>query len=239
MTSEADRILRYGDHADQWVELWSPSGESRGTVVLIHGGYWRAPFTAALMRPLVPDFLERGWTVANMEYRRGLEGWNATSEDLATAMATARSASPNESLVVIGHSVGGQLALVAASETDVVVALAPVTDLTRGFREGIGDGAVAEFFHTSPEETPHLYDEASPFDRDPPRGGVLVIHGSDDVRVPIEHTRDYVARARAAGVSLDFLELPHLSHLDVIAPTAAHWPHVHSWLDQRLVGLSA
>ena len=233
MTSEADRILRYGDHADQWVELWSPSGESRGTVVLIHGGYWRAPFTAALMRPLVPDFLERGWTVANMEYRRGADGWHATSADLAGALASARAISPDAPLAIVGHSVGGQLALLGSSEGDAVVALAPVTDIVRGHHERIGDGAVAEFFHESPEANPDVLRRASPIWHAPSPRDVLVVHGADDARVPVAHSRDYVTSVQEHGARIDYLELPELSHLDAIAPSAAHWGFVHDWLEQR------
>lgn len=233
-----DRILRYGDHTDQQIELWSPSGVPRGTLVLIHGGYWRAPFTAALMHPLVPGFVERGWAVANIEYRRGADGWNATSEDLAAALASVRSLAPGVPLAIVGHSVGGQLALLGAGDSDAVVALAPVTDLVRGYNEAIGDGAVAEFFPTAPHETPDLYNAASPLSQISPRGEVLVVHGYDDARVPITHTRDYVDAARGAGASIELHELPELSHLDAIAPGAVHWGAVHSWLDQRFPALA-
>ncbi|MDO9396834.1 MAG: alpha/beta fold hydrolase, partial [Herbiconiux sp.] len=132
------RMLRYGPHDDQWIEVARPAGRSRGTVVLLHGGYWRAPFTAELMRPLVAPFLDRGWTAATIEYRRGSAGWAALHDDLLAALALARSQSaPDARLALVGHSVGGQLALLGARAGDAVVALAPVTDLARGYREGI------------------------------------------------------------------------------------------------------
>ena len=110
-----DRVLRYGPHDDQWVELWNPDARtpggapssvgaaglpgapgSPGTVVLIHGGYWRAPYTAELMRPLVPQFTARGWTVANIEYRRGADGWAALRDDLSAALVAIRSDRPGQ-----------------------------------------------------------------------------------------------------------------------------------------------
>lgn len=230
--AEPARRLRYGSEDDQWIEFSYPSGQARGTVVLIHGGYWRAPFTAALMHPLVPEFTARGWAVANLEYRRGRAGWAAMHHDLTSALATVRSEGPDARLALVGHSVGGQLALLGGEEGDAVVALAPVTDIVRGYHEGIGDGAVAEFFGDGPDVIPETYASASPLAQVPPHGEVLIVHGSDDARVPVAHSRDYVEAARAAGARAHLLELPRLSHLDAIAPDAPHWDSVHLWLDQ-------
>ena len=227
-----------GPPHDQRVEMFDATEPSRGTAVLIHGGYWRAPFTAALMDPLVLEFTSRGWTVANIEYRRGSDGWTALHEDLGAAIAAVRaeagSVATDAPLAIIGHSVGGQLALLAGREGDALVALAPVTDLVRGYQEGIGDAAVAEFFRASPEELPDVYAAASPMLQLPPHGDVLVVHGDDDARVPVAHSLDYVEAARAAGAEIELFELALLSHLDAIAPDAPHWGRVHEWLDQRI-----
>ena len=221
----------YGPDSQQHVALWRAEPDtSRGTILLVHGGYWRARFTADLMLALVAPLRDRGWNVANAEYRRvGTGGgWPATVEDAASAIDLAREAAPGP-LVVIGHSVGGQLALVHAARADAVVALAPVTDLVRGFAEGIGEDAVIEFMRMPPDEDPEAYAAASPISMTPPCP-VLVVHGADDARVPIAHTRDYVARARAAGADVELHEHPELSHLALIDPVAPHWTGVHDWL---------
>lgn len=229
-----ERIIRYGPHDDQWIELTLPSSPPRGVAVLVHGGYWRSAFTSQLMHPLVPSFTARGWVVANIEYRRGPDGWAATRDDLALALTCVRATGPEWDVAIIGHSVGGQLALLAGREADAIIALAPVTDVIRGYHEWIGDGAVAEFFRDPPGLNPDLYSAASPLAQVPPRGDVLIVHGQDDARVPLAHTRDYIAAARAAGGDVDSLQPPRLSHLDAIDPAAFHWVDVHAWLDQRM-----
>jgi dipeptidyl aminopeptidase/acylaminoacyl peptidase len=60
---------------------------------------------------------------------------------------------------------------------------------------------------------------------------VLVVHGADDARVPVAHTRDYVATARAAGAAITYHEHPELSHLALIDPAAGHWAGVYDWLE--------
>ena len=62
--------LIYGDDPSQWVDRYLPDGASRGTVVVIHGGLWRAEYAADLGVPLAVDLAARGWTALNVEYRR-------------------------------------------------------------------------------------------------------------------------------------------------------------------------
>ena len=225
-------VHEYGPDPQQHVAFWGAQpGSPRGSIVLLHGGYWRARFTADLMLPLVEPLLDRGWAVANVEYRRvGTGGgWPATVEDAGSAIDLAHSTTPAP-VVLVGHSVGGQLALLYAGRADAVVALAPVTDLARGYAEGIGEDAVIDFMARTPEEDPAAYAAASPSASTPPCP-VLVVHGADDARVPVAHTRDYVARARAAGAAITLQEHPELSHLALIDPAAPHWAGVHEWLD--------
>lgn len=233
-------LVRYGDDPQQVVEVWpaAPGVPTRGMAVLVHGGYWRTPWAADLMHPLVPAFTSLGWRVAVPEYRRigSGGGWPATSDDVAAALRLLDGQDDGGPVVLVGHSAGGHLALVHSGVAAAVVALAPVTDLVRGYAEGIGSGAVAELMGVSPEADPTAYALASPRLGPWPACPVLVVHGTDDARVPVEHSRDWVGAARADGAPADLVEPASLDHMALIDPAAPHWPGVRAWLDRTLPG---
>src|SRR5439155_426604 len=68
---------------------------------------------------------------------------------------------PDGPPILAGHSAGGQLALWYAGRAPervrAVLALAPVADLTVGYRLGLGDGAVGALLGGSPEQVPDRY----------------------------------------------------------------------------------
>src|SRR5580698_8684810 len=106
----------YGTGHGQVGDLWLPA-ETAGDlplVVLIHGGFWRAQFTKALMSRLARAAVDRGWAAWNIEYRRlgplgGGGGWPATFEDVAAAVDAVATFSgiDRDKVVTCGHSAGG------------------------------------------------------------------------------------------------------------------------------------
>ena len=42
---------------------------------------------------------------------------------------------------------------------------------------------------------------------------MFVAHGTDDRTVPVGQSRDFVARLRAAGAPVDYLEVPGADHV--------------------------
>ncbi|HEV7167396.1 MAG TPA: alpha/beta fold hydrolase [Micrococcaceae bacterium] len=218
---------------------------SRGVAVLVHGGYWRARHNLTLMNPLAESLTAAGWAVANIEYRRVGDGgsWPAIIEDLRAALdslaASAwRSGHPGP-VIGVGHSAGGQLALLAAERLDAVAALAPVTDCARTDREGLGENAALEFFGSHATDLPDAYAEASPIHALPLGVPVLILHGAVDIRVPLEHSLAYAEAARHAGDEVDLRIIPGLDHLSCIDPENPAWAEVQSWLDGLAVHRSA
>ncbi|MFI5611931.1 alpha/beta hydrolase family protein [Amycolatopsis sp. NPDC051903] len=229
-------VVRYGPEPSQFAELWPGSGPARGLAVLLHGGWWRARHGLDQLNPLCAVLVGRGWAVANVEYRRvdgDTGGWPATVTDVLEAVRTARSwhARPGPA-VAIGHSAGGHLALLAAAESavDAAVGLAPITDLPRCAEAGLGEGATPLFLGAA---GPAAARDASPRFRLPLGRPHLVVHGDRDERVPVEHSRDYVAAARAAGDEVDYAELPGAGHFAVTDPGHRAWSDVRTWLEKR------
>lgn len=231
-------IHKYGASDQQFVSFHRPSVEAaiRGTAVLVHGGYWREAHTADLMMPIAADLLTRGWSVANVEYRRVGHTKRPSSivDDVAQALRCIRNRNEESSdpgtVVGIGHSVGAQLALLNADPLDALVALAPVTHLPRARTENLGEGAVQEFIGDEAEDAPILLEKFSPFHQLPLKKPLLVVHGADDQRVPIEHSKEYCIKATDLGDTVDFWQMPQLDHLQAINPGSKHWHQVIEWI---------
>lgn len=233
--------IAYGDHPSQIVHRHAPRRDDgpAPVAVLLHGGWWRDLHDAHLMDPLAEDLAEAGWAVWNVEYRRtGADGggWPRTVDDVARALDLIAATADREGgldtsrVVAIGHSAGGHLGLMTAADSLVtsVVALAPITDLRRCADAGLGEDAVAPFL--GPDPTPELYAEASPLHRLPIGVPQLIVHGADDQRVPVEHSRDYTAAARAAGDRVDHHEIAGADHFAVIDPAHTAWRTVRATL---------
>lgn len=195
--------IAYGEDPDQVVDVRRGEGRS---AILVHGGFWRPRFTRANTRALAVDLALRGWTTWNIEYRR--TGLDDTLADVEGALGLT---GPG---VAIGHSAGGHLVLWAAGtgRIEKAVSLAGVTDLARAAREGIGANAAVEF--AGPEPPAH----ADPMRRLPLDVPVLLAHGTEDDRVPVDYSRAF---AQAAGAEL--LELPGAGHFEVIDPRTPEW----------------
>ncbi|MDT8911836.1 alpha/beta hydrolase [Amycolatopsis sp. PS_44_ISF1] len=224
------RTLRYGDEPSQFVEVHG-AAPVRGTAFLLHGGFWRARHGLHQLDPLCAELAAAGWLAVNIEYRRTEGdggGWPRTLDDVLAAIATVRAdggdagAGPE---VAIGHSAGGHLALLSAARAGLsaAVGLAPLTDLPRSSAEGLGEKAT-DLFLTAPDPA------ASPLTGLPLGLPQLIVHGDADVRVPVSHSRAYVAAARSAGDPIDYLELPGLDHFRITDPEGVAWPHVRTWL---------
>ena len=233
-------IVRYGDSDQQFVELWAPQLDTpHGYAILIHGGYWRAMWDATLSHPLAADLVARGWAVANIEYRRvgNGGGWPVTINDVRAAIVAAKDARPQwcaaGAVINVGHSAGGQLALLSADLVDAVVGLAPVTDVRRVDAEELDDNAALGFMGGHYADLPDAYDAASPIRQLPLDKPLLIIHGDVDIRVPEAHSEDFAAAAVAADDIIEYRMVAGLSHMDQIDPAAPHWPGTVEWMEHR------
>ncbi|MGD9527298.1 MAG: alpha/beta hydrolase family protein [Dehalococcoidia bacterium] len=236
----AKRAVRYGEHPSQFVEVWPPEARPHlGAVVLVHGGWWRARHDLHLMDELAADLANRGHLVWNVEYRR-IEGdgggWPGTFDDVLAAVdllcAEREGGVGRSSIVALGHSAGGQLALLSARERGLggVVALAPITDLDRCAAADLGEGATQVFIGGAPAAQREHYRKASPVEQVPIGCPQLVVHGTDDDRVPVSHSRAYAKRAAAVGDKIKLRVVTGGDHMFVLDPRHRYWPNTVDWI---------
>lgn len=251
MDKDAPITLTYGRDPDQIADLYVPATDGPAPVaVLVHGGFWRERFSRALMDPIARDLQRRGWFAWNVEYRRlgAGGGWPATVEDVEAAVdRLARVDDPRLDLarvVVLGHSAGGQLALLVAARWQTrcshinvrgVVCLAAVADLEMAARLDLGDGAVPALLGGTPAEIPMAYAVASPRAHLPLRTPHVHVHGYLDQRVPVGMTIEFVAAARAAGDEATAILLEGTDHFALIDLGSLAWREADSALGSLIV----
>jgi dipeptidyl aminopeptidase/acylaminoacyl peptidase len=210
----------YGQLPDQYATL---RGDGP-TIVVLHGGFWRAKYKAGIMDPLCDALAALGFAAWNVEYRRvGTGGgYPETLEDVASACRAAP-----DPVLALGHSAGGHLALWAAAEGLVPAALSlgGVSCLAGAARAGVGNGAVLDLMGGGPDELPEAYAHADPVQRLPFPAEVTLVHGTDDDDVPVEQSRTF---ADASGCT--FVELPATGHMELIEPGSLAWQRIAATL---------
>ena len=237
--------LTYGDDPEQKAELHRPAARSHGVVVVLHGGFWRAPYDFSLGRPLAESLARHGWTALNLEYRRAGNGggFPETFDDVSAGIDLLAEVDDLDTsrVITLGHSAGGQLAVWAAGRPKLdddrwsnprvpvtaAVSQAGVLDLRSAVDDWLGGGAVEGFLGTDPA----TIDLADPLARVPLDVPVWCIHGRDDLQVPIEQSQTYVKAARAAGARAALATVEG-DHFVLIDTTTSAWTRTLEILDE-------
>ena len=223
----ADRTLAYGEDPDQDLEVRDgrDGAARRPLVILIHGGFWRPDIDRRHLRPMAQAIAAAGWTVALPEYARVPQDPAPMLADLTLVLTWSppRIAHHNGRVILVGHSAGGHLALwaTAAGVCPTLVgtlALAPVADLLLAHELGLGSGAVARFLGADPVSRPDL----DPRQMLGPVTPTTLVHGSDDVIVPLLVSESYVA----AHSRVPLIRVAGAAHFALIDPQAAAWSMV-------------
>ncbi|HZS78372.1 MAG TPA: alpha/beta hydrolase [Ktedonobacteraceae bacterium] len=253
--------ISYGPAYLQFGELYLPDTSTRQplvTIILIHGGYWRARYDLTLMNRLGEDLARRGYAAWNIEYRRvGNDGggWPGTFLDVARAADYVKVLAPKYNLdvqrvVPIGHSAGGHLAFWLAARKQLpsdsplgglilpenqehesseplpltgVISLAGVLDLEMAWNLHLSNDAVVELLGASFPDAPERYRQTSPRSLLPLGLPQVLIHGTNDMNVPIEISRNYTIAAKERHDPVTYIELENTDHFDVIDPQSKAW----------------
>lgn len=209
--------IAYGDLPDHQMDLRVPPGAERW-IMLIHGGFWREPYTRDTLDRMAADLERRGFAVANVEYRRGPGTYPASVEDVNAAAdwlsANAADHGPSISrLGVIGHSAGGFLAASLATLRNDVhsIAIGAALDLAGVSEARSEDDPPADYLGATRSDDPELWNEATP--SGPFLSPLHVIHGEHDDVVPME-----LSRAFAEQHGLSATIVANGGHMDVVDP---------------------
>ncbi len=220
---------------------WMPSEGSDRTLVLVHG--WGRNVERVL--PFVQNLHPDGYNLIAFDARShgssdtdGTSNMVKFSEDIRAALdeAQRRGASPDV-MGVLGLSVGGAAAIHAAAHDRriraviTVGAFAHPGDLMRGDLQAKGvpvilASAVCRYVeHSIGARLDVIAPEQQIRSIEAP---VLLVHGEDDVVVPIEHG---CRLADAGGANVELLVLPGRGHSDCNLDPL-FWPRVTSFLER-------
>lgn len=232
----ADHVVAYGDDPNQFGWLSVPDGASPSTPIamLVHGGFWRDRYGLETMSHMAADLRDHGVAVWNVEYRRvgqpggGYPGTGADVRDAHRHIETLAEQFPLDprSVVVVGHSAGGQLAAWLAAVADglrAAVSLAGVLDLRRADELGVGRDAVAGVIGGHAAECPQAYDDFSPYERLPARTDIAVFYGAADEHVPAELAERFGARG---GERVRLFPFEHAGHFEFVDPATPEYAAV-------------
>lgn len=260
----ADQRIAYGADPMQFGDLRVPSTPGPHPVaVLIHGGCWKAEYADLDdMAPLADALKAEGIASWNIEYRRMPQpgsGWPGTYTDVGNALDHLRRLAGTHALdldrvVVVGHSVGGSLALWAAARPRLpegsalyvraplalrgVVDLAGPADLRAELRaeeHACGERVIEPLLGGDPNAVPERYTQTSAAALLPLRVPQVLVWGDRDDIAPLWLATDYRRSARHAGDPVRLVLVPGLDHFGIVSPASSAWPHVRIAIE-RLLG---
>lgn len=195
---KADDKIVYGNDASQYALLWraNPAAQTKNKplVVLLHGGCWLSAYDIKHTYAVSTGLAQAGFNVWSIEYRRSGEsggGWPITYDDVKAGILSASTYNQGEftleNAVVVGHSAGGHLALLAGGEINQlkgVIGLAPITDI-KAYAVGSNScqTVTKDFMQGMPSDRPKAYTQANPSEQ-PLHTNTTILQGTSDVIVP-------------------------------------------------------
>jgi acetyl esterase/lipase len=220
--TQADEKIEYGVEPLQFGWLWKPSTEStKPLIVLVHGGCWLSAYGVDHSFPMATALSQQGYPVWSLEYRRtGDEGggWPGSYTDIKLALdqlsLLGKHHIKTDEIILMGHSAGGHLALLAANELaetrfKQVIGLAAITDISRyALGENSCQLATAQFMNGMPHEKSKQYQQANLIYRQLP-DSVLLLQGDADNIVPLLQSQLH---------QVERLVLAEAGHFDWIHP---------------------
>lgn len=246
--------LTYGEHARQRLDVYAPDGAAGDApvVVFFYGGRWSEGDRTGYK--FVAQYLtSRGAVAVIPDYRLHPDvGFPAFIEDGAAAVAWARANAAGYGgdpgrLFVMGHSAGGHIAAMLATDGRYLAAVGG----DRGWLAGmIGLAGAYEFLPLTDADLKTIFGPESEWPRSQPvnfvDGGeppMLLLHGTADTTVHAEDSEILARKVEAAGGEAQLRLYPGVGHVRILAVLAAplRWlgdtaPDVAAFLHRRAEG---
>lgn len=242
--------LSYSQYPETVADVFTPAGqgaEKRPGVIVIHGGGWVGGTKEAMYDSYVRRYLEKGFVVANVEYRlaKAAKAPAAVEDALKAANWFIDNASKwnvdRKRIVVTGGSAGGHLALMVGLANKSASLGKPVKVAAVVNFYGITDVAdqlsgtnMRQYAVTWVPDEPGRIDLArrvSPLTyvrKDVPP--VLTIHGDADQTVPYEHGIQITKSLVDAGARAEMISVPQGRHGFPVAKLDELYPQIFAFL---------
>ena len=236
-TAANEKIL-YGEDTEQYALLWrtkqTQDNAGKPLVILLHGGCWLSAYDIKHSYALSTGLAQAGFNVWSIEYRRSGDtggGWPVSFDDVKAGILASSSFNKGEfqlsNSIVVGHSAGGHLALLAGgviTQLKGVVGLAAITDIEAYAKGGNSCQKVTkDFMQGMPTDKPIEYALANP-SKQPLHANSIILHGKKDNIVP---------PFELSQLNRKVIMLDGVGHFDWIHPGSAAF----STLTQTLNGL--
>lgn len=251
--------IPYSTHKETVLDVYqSKRTDARATrrpaVIVIHGGGWVGGKKENVFERLCLPYLEKGFVVANVEYRLAGSALApaAVEDSLAAANWFRKNASrygvDKRRIIVTGDSAGGHLALMVGltpkqakfgpvSKVAAVVNFYGITDVQDQLEgENMRKYATTWVPETLPDRQ-ELSRRVSPVawvrKKVPP---VLTIHGDADPTVPYEHGVDITKELRNAGADAEMIPVRQGGHGNFSPQEFAEiYAQIFSFLERRKI----
>ncbi len=195
-------------------------------LVMLHGG--PANQSRPEFHPLLQYLASQGYTLLLPDYRGSLgygreflaadDGPKRTlAVDDVVAAGTYLQARGHGRLALAGYSYGGFLALAALARAPEkfggAVSLSGISDLSSFVQSVPGRSWTRREEFGDPELDKSVLEELSPLHQIPRfQRPLLIIHGDQDTRVPVQDALRFVAELKTAGASVEFVRLEREGH---------------------------
>ncbi|WP_340680291.1 alpha/beta hydrolase [Paraglaciecola sp.] len=234
--SMPDDVVSYGDDPLQTASVWLAKkgvvGQTK-LVVLVHGGCWLSAYDIKHTYALSTALAQAGYTVWSLEYRRTGDsggGWPGSLEDIEAGIKRLETYGPKsfslQNTVVVGHSAGGHLALLAGgkiTQLRSVIGLAAITDIVEySHGQNSCQQATSQFMGGSAAELPAEYGLANPL-LQLLNSHTVLLQGDADSIVPV---------TQATALNVPVVMEQDAGHFDWIHPGSPAFQSLLNQLDK-------